>query len=149
MVEAVALGLPVNLGGHLPDQPLLNKTGQYGIDAVVQPIRCQLLNGPMLEFHPDHRRRLQDRALFGGRKPRVALRAAPGSIQESRPLRGSAVLPGSLLLGNQALVDEHREQLLDEERITLARRLDDSLPQLIRQAPFAEAILDHLPGLRF
>ena len=114
----------------------------------MQSIRCQLLDGPLLEFHPDHRRRLQDRALFGGQdlEPRCEQRLDRSRDRELFEL--SRCLPGSLLLGNQALVDEHREQLLDEERITL-RRLDDSLPQLIRQAPFAEAILDHLPGLRF
>ena len=90
---------------------------------------------------PDDRRGLDDRRAPPARGGRDERREAPGSWAGRRPGRSPCCArqrPSSNRM--QPVVDQHRQELLDEERVAL-RRLDDAGADSLVEARLAEQVL--------
>ena len=103
-----------------------------------------------------HHLAMEDRALHGDAREQRALllRQALEPGCEQRMDRGRhgqlgrlvREHPALVLASKQPVVDQHREQLLGEERVALAG-IGDARGRLVRRAGVTEQVLHELPGL--
>ena len=104
------------------------------------------VHGGLLEEVADHRRGVDHRALLAleavepGRQERLDRRRHPVRLELARA-------PDAVLEQQEPVVDHHREQLLDEERISLGG-LDDPCLRVVGDLGAAEQVVDDLARSR-
>src|SRR5262249_27749390 len=108
----------------------------------------KLLDRRLLEDLPDHRGRLDHRPLLG-REQVQTRRQQSLNRSRDRELREIARRnPGIALAPEQAIVDQHREELFDKEWVAF-RRGDDPGPCIVGNRRVAEEVLHDEPTLLF
>ena len=111
-----------------------------GPDVVAHPLGHEVGHGVLDEDVPDHRRGLDHRPLLRVEvvEARGEQRLDGGRHDRAVDVRLRAPLP--VREADEPLVDEHRHELLDEERVALGR-LDDAGPDALVEAGLAEQVL--------
>ena len=134
------------LGAFRADKLLANQGEERAPDLRPERVRRELGHGRLLEHPADDRGPLGDRALARGKA------LEPGGEQGIDRGRdadlGEAIgrRPGAVrTLGQQAVVDEHPEQLLDVQRVALGGRRDAALHRR-RDGPPTRKLRDQPAG---
>src|SRR5262249_17616734 len=145
VVEAV-LVLPIGLKG--PHELLLGHGAEVLGHRRPNGVGRQLLDRRLLEDLTDHRRRLDYRTLLE-RKQVQARRQQRLNRPRDRelgeiPRRN----PGVALASDQAVVYQHREELLDEEWVPFGRG-HDPRPRIVGNRRIAKEVLHDEPALLF
>ena len=123
------------------DELFPNERHQVRVDGATKAIRRELAHRADVKDLPLHGRQLQDRPLvvLEAVEPRREERLNRGRHRDHGEV-GRRV-PPPVLPAEQPVVDEHREHLLDEERIAFGR-LFDPRAGLLGQGRMAEQVLD-------
>ena len=143
VVEAV-LVLPIGL--NRPDQLLLGHRAE--VLGYRRPDRFgrKLLDRRLLEDLTDHRRRLDHRPRLGREQVEACCEQGLDRSRDREVRQIAGRHPSVTLPTEQAVVDQHREELFDEERVPF-RRGDDPFPGVLGNRCLAEEMLDHEPAL--
>jgi hypothetical protein len=101
----------------------------------------ELVHRPRPEDAPDHRRRLKRGLLGGTEQIDPGCKNGLDRVRDSEFARKLVQHPTAVLADEEATIEQHAEQLLDEEGIALGP-LNDHLTQLGRQTT-SEQLVEH------
>ena len=139
--EVVRRGRPVGA-----DELLLGERCQVRVHLGANGVDHELVQGRAHEVQPDHRRRLDHGALVVAQQLQSLGQKRLDRPGQGKPFGQVARRPPPVLVQNEELlVDEHRDELLDEEGVALGC-LDDPPANRVRHGDRPEDVLDHLAG---
>ena len=145
VVEAVRV-FERTLRGIRSHELLGAERGEKIGDLILQRVRSELLDGTFGEHIAGDCRRLDHGALLAGERVEAGREQRLDRRRDSEvaePVRGAPVF---VFQDQKPVVDQHREELLDEERVSLGR-FDDVGPDAFVEIGASDQILDHLLAL--
>jgi hypothetical protein len=118
-----------------------------GIDLAGARRWCQSLESWFGERQTDDRGRFDDRSFRGGQGVEPRREEGVDGRRDGQLGEVGRRNPSGFALDQTSALDEHGQQLLDEERVALRRRHDPAA-SLVRQARLPEQVLYHPGGVR-
>ena len=128
------------------DELLVGQRMELGADRGLHALRGQVLDGVPDEDVADHGGGLDDRPLLGLEVVEPRRKQCLDRGRHRHAVDRADGTPAAVLEANDALVDEHGQELLDEERIPL-RGLDDPGTHLVLEPGLPEQMARDLPRM--
>ena len=138
---------PASVDSVGPTSSRRARLSRLGRDLGAQRLRAEVLHRFQVEDLADHRAALQHRPLRGREPVQPGREQGADAGWHGEGAQVVARHPAAALAADEAVVDHHRDHLLDEERVALGR-LDDPAPGPGRQRHLAEKVAHHLGALR-